>query len=172
MVASFARAITLLALHESESQLAQAIGRDRKGKLSLLAYVIAFACAFVVPWVSVGALVAVCRRLVRPRPPRHPHARGRLIGRIILNFRRSGCSLEATREEVEQMAGPISKRARRSVLAHVDANLEALAATRSTSGSSRRGCTTHFTTYYSNGLLIHEPGDVIQLTCTNGWQTS
>jgi hypothetical protein len=58
------------------------------------------------------------------------------------------------------------------VLAHVDANLEALAAAPSTSGSSRQGRTTHFTTYYSNGLLIHEPGDVIQLTSTNGWRTS
>ena len=104
--------------------------------------------------------------------PRHPHARGRLVGRILLNFHRSGCSLEAIREGVERMAGPISKRARRSVLAHVDANLEALAATPSTSGSSRQGRTTHFTTYYSNGLLIHEPGDVIQLTSTNGWRTS
>jgi uncharacterized membrane protein len=64
--------LALLALHESESQLAQAIGRDRKGKLSLLAYVVALACAFVVPWISVAAIVAVAvgwfipdRRVVR-----------------------------------------------------------------------------------------------------------
>ena len=51
--------LALLALHESESQLAQAIGRDRKGKLSLLTYVLAFCVAFVVPWVSVGLMIAV-----------------------------------------------------------------------------------------------------------------
>ena len=33
--------LSLLALHESGSQLAQAIGRDRKGKISLAAYVVA-----------------------------------------------------------------------------------------------------------------------------------
>ena len=51
--------IALLLLHESESQLAQAIGRDRKGKISLVAYVVAFACSFVAPWVSVALFVAV-----------------------------------------------------------------------------------------------------------------
>jgi uncharacterized membrane protein len=51
--------LALLALHESESQLAQAIGDDRKGKLSLLAYAVAFACAFVLPWLSVAVFVAV-----------------------------------------------------------------------------------------------------------------
>jgi uncharacterized membrane protein len=64
--------LALLALHESESQLARAIGDDRKGKASLLAYAIAFGLAFVVPWLSVGLLVAVAaawfipdRRVVR-----------------------------------------------------------------------------------------------------------
>jgi uncharacterized membrane protein len=51
--------LSLLAIHETESQLAQAIGDDRKGKLSLLAYAIAFGCAFVIPWVSVAVFVAV-----------------------------------------------------------------------------------------------------------------
>ena len=51
--------LALLALHESESQLHQAIGDDRKGKLSLLAYIVAFALAFFVPWISVGIFVAV-----------------------------------------------------------------------------------------------------------------
>jgi uncharacterized membrane protein len=51
--------LALLAVHESESQLHRAIGDDRKGKLSLLAYVVAFALAFVVPWISVGIFVAV-----------------------------------------------------------------------------------------------------------------
>jgi uncharacterized membrane protein len=51
--------LALLAIHETESQLAQAIGDDRKGKLSLLAYAVAFCCAFVVPWLSVAAFVAV-----------------------------------------------------------------------------------------------------------------
>jgi uncharacterized membrane protein len=51
--------LALLALHESESQLHRAIGDDRKGKLSLLAYVVAFGLAFVVPWISVAIFIAV-----------------------------------------------------------------------------------------------------------------
>jgi uncharacterized membrane protein len=51
--------LALLALHESESQLHQAIGDDRKGRLSLLAYVVAFGLAFVEPWISVAIFVAV-----------------------------------------------------------------------------------------------------------------
>ena len=51
--------LALLALHESESQLHRAIGDDRKGRLSLAAYVAAFILAWVVPWISVGIFVAV-----------------------------------------------------------------------------------------------------------------
>jgi uncharacterized membrane protein len=51
--------LSLLALHEPGSQLAQAIGNDRKGKISLAAYVVALACSFVVPWVSVALFVGV-----------------------------------------------------------------------------------------------------------------
>jgi uncharacterized membrane protein len=51
--------LALLASHERDSKLAQAIGNDAKGKVSLAAYVVAFACAFVVPWVSVALFVAV-----------------------------------------------------------------------------------------------------------------
>jgi uncharacterized membrane protein len=64
--------LALLALHESDSQLHQAIGRDRKGKVSLALYVTAFAFSFVVPWLSVGLFVSVAvmwfipdRRVVR-----------------------------------------------------------------------------------------------------------
>ena len=51
--------LALLAGHESDSELHRAIGDDRKGKLSLGAYALAFACAFFVPWLSVGLFVAV-----------------------------------------------------------------------------------------------------------------
>ena len=51
--------LALLALHESESQLATALGDDRKGRASLAAYVIAFGLAFVWPWVSIAMFVAV-----------------------------------------------------------------------------------------------------------------
>ena len=49
----------LLALHEPGSQLAQAIGRDRKGRVSVVLYVLALACSFVVPWISVALFVTV-----------------------------------------------------------------------------------------------------------------
>jgi uncharacterized membrane protein len=51
--------LALLALHDQESALHQAIGDDRKGKLSLVAYVLAVAFAFVEPWISIGLFVAV-----------------------------------------------------------------------------------------------------------------
>jgi uncharacterized membrane protein len=50
---------SLLALHDSDSKLVKAIGDDRKGKASLVAYVVAFACSFAVPWVSVALFVTV-----------------------------------------------------------------------------------------------------------------
>ena len=51
--------LALLALHDEESELRKAIGDDRKGKLSVVAYVLALGFAFVEPWVSVSLLVAV-----------------------------------------------------------------------------------------------------------------
>lgn len=51
--------LSLLALHEPGSQLALAIGKDRKGKVSLVAYAIALPCAFFVPWVSIALFVFV-----------------------------------------------------------------------------------------------------------------
>jgi uncharacterized membrane protein len=51
--------LSLLTLHESGSKLARAIGHDGKGKFSLAVYVVAFACSFVIPWVSVALFVTV-----------------------------------------------------------------------------------------------------------------
>ena len=51
--------ICLIASHGHDSKLAQAIGRDHKGRVSLAAYVVALACSFVVPWVSVALMVVV-----------------------------------------------------------------------------------------------------------------
>ena len=51
--------LCLLALHEPDSQLAEAIGRDRKGKLSLVLYVAALAAAFVIPELSIALFIAV-----------------------------------------------------------------------------------------------------------------
>src|SRR4029079_14236561 len=51
--------LALLALHETGSQLARAIGSDRKGRLSLALYVVALGCAFFVPWISIALVVSV-----------------------------------------------------------------------------------------------------------------
>jgi uncharacterized membrane protein len=58
--------LSLLALHESGSELVQAIGNDLKGRLSLVAYLVAFAFAFVVPWVSVAVFATVAVAWVVP----------------------------------------------------------------------------------------------------------
>jgi uncharacterized membrane protein len=49
----------LLTAHGPDSALARAIGDDRKGKLSIAAYVAAIAVAPAVPWLSVALYVAV-----------------------------------------------------------------------------------------------------------------
>ena len=46
---------TIIATHGGESLLAKAVGRDLKGKLSPVLYVIAIFSAFIAPWVA-GAL--------------------------------------------------------------------------------------------------------------------
>jgi uncharacterized membrane protein len=51
--------LSLLSLHETGSQLERAIGRDRKGKISLAAYVLSLVVAFFLPWVSLGLFVFV-----------------------------------------------------------------------------------------------------------------
>jgi TMEM175 potassium channel family protein len=51
--------VSLIAVHEPGSDLAQAIGNDRKGKVSLGLYGLALALSFVAPWVSVVLFVTV-----------------------------------------------------------------------------------------------------------------
>jgi uncharacterized membrane protein len=50
---------SLIAAHGPDSRLARAIGRDAKGNLSLVAYVVAIAVAPAVPWFSIGLYIAV-----------------------------------------------------------------------------------------------------------------
>lgn len=58
--------LALLALHDSESQLHRAIGDDRKGKVSLLSYAVAFVLAWFVPWLSVVLFVTVALMWIVP----------------------------------------------------------------------------------------------------------
>ena len=50
---------SLVACNGRDSRLARAIGRDRKGKLSLALYLLAVPLAFVTPWSSILLYVAV-----------------------------------------------------------------------------------------------------------------
>ncbi len=58
----------LIALHGSESILAIAVGRDGKGKLSLLLYATAVAAAFVHPWIACGLYAVVAAVWIIPDP--------------------------------------------------------------------------------------------------------
>jgi TMEM175 potassium channel family protein len=51
--------LALLAIHETGSQLEQAIGRDRKGKVSLACYLAALLLSPFVPLLSIALFVAV-----------------------------------------------------------------------------------------------------------------
>jgi uncharacterized membrane protein len=59
----------LLASHAPDSLLAQALGRDFKGRISLLLYALAIAVAFVLPWLAglLYATVAIIWLLPDPR---------------------------------------------------------------------------------------------------------
>jgi uncharacterized membrane protein len=59
-----------------DSPLAAAIGHDRKGKLSLLAYAIGIGLAFVVPWVSLLLYIGVAVLWFLPDPRIEQHFRG------------------------------------------------------------------------------------------------
>jgi uncharacterized membrane protein len=70
---------TLLAAQPPDSPLERAIGSDRKGNLSVVAYVVAIALSFVVPWLSLAIYFAVAavwlipdRRIERVLPPGLP----------------------------------------------------------------------------------------------------
>jgi uncharacterized membrane protein len=59
---------TLVARHGRDSTLAQALGRDYKGKVSLLLYAIGIPCSFINPWIAQGFYIAVaCMWLVPDR---------------------------------------------------------------------------------------------------------
>jgi uncharacterized membrane protein len=49
----------LIALHGADSTLAHAVGRDRKGNLSIVLYAIAIPLAFVSEWISIAFYVVV-----------------------------------------------------------------------------------------------------------------
>jgi len=60
---------SLIAHHGKESTLAESIGKDRKGNLSLLVYLIAIPLSFVKPWIACAcyALVALMWLIPDPR---------------------------------------------------------------------------------------------------------
>ena len=51
--------VAIVSHHGESSKLAQAVGNDAKGKVSLLLYAVAIAVAFLQPWISAGLYVLV-----------------------------------------------------------------------------------------------------------------
>ncbi len=49
----------IIAVNGPDSRLAAAVGKDRKGKLSMALYVLAIPIAFLEPWISIALYVAV-----------------------------------------------------------------------------------------------------------------
>ncbi len=67
-VAYFILVRSLLALHGSDSTLAQALGADAKGRISLVLYVLAIALVFVDSWIACGIYVLVAAMWLIPDP--------------------------------------------------------------------------------------------------------
>ena len=59
---------SLVARHGKESTLAASIGEDRKGKMSLAAYVVAIPLSFVHPWIACACYVGVAVMWLIPDP--------------------------------------------------------------------------------------------------------
>ena len=49
----------LVVADKPDSRIARAVGKDRKGNLSVIAYLAAIAVALAVPWLSIGVYIAV-----------------------------------------------------------------------------------------------------------------
>ena len=58
-IAYFILTRSLLSIHESDSVLATALGRDFKGKISVVIYILAIPLAFVSAWIAGGLYVTV-----------------------------------------------------------------------------------------------------------------
>jgi len=58
----------LIALHGADSPLAVALGRDFKGKVSLLLYAIAVGVSFIDPWIALAIYAAVALMWIAPDP--------------------------------------------------------------------------------------------------------
>lgn len=56
----------LLAVHPPDSKLARAVGRDSKGKLSIVGYVVAIALSPFVPWFSIAVYAGVAAAWLVP----------------------------------------------------------------------------------------------------------
>jgi TMEM175 potassium channel family protein len=67
-IAYFILVRALLAIHDRESALARAIGRDFKGIASVLIYAVAIPLAFVSPWIALGLYVLVSVIWLVPDP--------------------------------------------------------------------------------------------------------
>jgi len=65
-IAYFVLSRTLVRHHGAESELARAVGRDRKGLVSLVAYVAAVGLSFVSPWIGLALSVSVAVMWVIP----------------------------------------------------------------------------------------------------------
>ena len=67
-IAYFLLTQALLALHGQDSVLAAALGKDIKGKLSPILYLIAIPLSFVAPWLACGLYVLVAVIWLAPDP--------------------------------------------------------------------------------------------------------
>lgn len=75
-VAYFILSRTLLSIHTADSELAKGLGRDWKGKMSVVAYLLALPLAFVSSWLALAIYAGTAvawwvpdRRLERERKP-------------------------------------------------------------------------------------------------------
>ena len=67
-IAYFILTRTLISLHGRDSTLAKSIGRDRKGKISIVIYAAAIPLAFALPWIAGAFYVIVAIMWLIPDP--------------------------------------------------------------------------------------------------------
>ena len=58
-VAYYILAHCLTKIHDKDSQLVKAIGKDKKGIISIIFYITGIACSFIHPWIGFSIYVVV-----------------------------------------------------------------------------------------------------------------
>ena len=103
--------IAIIANEGGDSLVAQAVGRDRKGRLSLVLYLSAILLAFVSPWIAAGLYVVAALLWLIPEIATEPpgFTLDEKLDKLGTHLRLPP-GMESARSEIEKILPPIQVR--------------------------------------------------------------